>query len=117
MGVIRTTIRLSIALVRIAFRLAVGLAELLFWTNHLLRQLGLKAGDAGAAIATSPKGVWCPRGHAVDDRGTWQCEACGWVYDGSAWLCPNPECGATTPYLACGTCGRAVRSPYRWGDR
>lgn len=61
-------------------------------------------------------GLQCPRGHEVEtEGGTFACGSCGFVYEGgSQWLCPNPECRATTPYVACPTCGLSVSSPYRF---
>lgn len=60
----------------------------------------------------------CPRGHGFESEAeglVFECGACKFVYEGSMFRCPNPECGATTPYVNCPTCGLSVRSPYRWG--
>jgi len=63
-------------------------------------------------------GLHCPRGHLVEtESATYSCSACGYTYEGgSQWLCPNPECGATTPYVNC-WCGLSVSSPYRFLHR
>lgn len=65
------------------------------------------------------QGLRCPRGHLVQTEGaTYTCGACAFTYEGgSLWLCENPECGATTPYVNCPTCGLSVPSPYRFLHR
>jgi hypothetical protein len=61
-------------------------------------------------------GLACPRGHPVPtEGGVFTCAGCGFTYEGgSQWLCPNPECTASTPYVNCPTCGLSVPSPYRF---
>ena len=65
------------------------------------------------------RGLTCPRGHPVPtEGGVYSCSGCGFVYEGgSQWLCPNPECGASTPYVNCPTCGLSVSSPFRFLHR
>lgn len=64
------------------------------------------------------QGLRCGRGHLLETEGaTYSCGACGYTYEGgSQWVCPNPECGATTPYVNC-WCGLSVSSPYRFLHR
>lgn len=61
----------------------------------------------------------CPNGHRIaTEGGTYACAGCGFVYGGPAasiWVCGNPECHATTPYVNCGECGLSARNPYRYG--
>lgn len=106
---------LFFAFLSIMFRLAVVAAVGLFaLARGLVRGLVL-TGQIVYAHRRLSQGLRCPRGHLVETEGaTYSCSACGFTYEGgSQWLCPNPECGATTPYVNC-WCGLSVPSPYRF---
>jgi len=55
----------------------------------------------------------CPRGHRTPLHGVFLCSRCGFVYEGSALRCLNPECKATTVHVACMVCGLSISNPYR----
>lgn len=99
-------LRASYALVISAFHGSVYLIATAWRSVRLLRALHQVRGQL--ALDT----LRCPRGHDLETTGTYQCEQCSYVYEGSAWLCANPECQATTPYINC-ACGLSVRNPYR----
>jgi len=90
--------------------------EAVFWIFYFLRQLFFKGYDATKAARSVQGGsLRCPRGHEVPTEGVAECTECGYTWEGSLWRCPNPECGAVTPFLDCPSCGLSVRSPYRIG--
>lgn len=97
---------------------AVFLAENVFGLLRAVRRSVAAGLDALHNLPALTSGVLrCPRGHAVPTDGErYECTVCGFTYEGSVWVCGNPECGAVTPYTDCPTCGLSVRSPYRWGE-
>lgn len=96
--------------------LVLGFARSLVALAHLLRNTFLVTTDIRRGRQSLEQGeLVCPRGHRFPVAGgVYHCEGCGFVYEGSALRCANPECGATTPYINC-HCGLSVRNPYRWG--
>ena len=78
----------------------VGLGTL--GTARLVRQV------IRARRAVAPE-IPCPRGHRVSQYGVFECGACGGVSESLAWECPI--CGASHGWIACPTCGLAVRNP------
>lgn len=112
---------------RLLFKLPSLLAEVLLAVGVLLVTLTralwrstVVIRDARQGLRTLEDGhLRCPRGHFIATSGdgeVYACEACGWTYEnGSIFRCSNPECGATTSYVSCPTCGLSVRNPYRWG--
>lgn len=108
--------RVLFGVVWLGWRAAIAALEGMFWALALTRDAFSIGRDALKARQTLRAGVlYCPRGHAIIETGPFQCLACGFVADDAAFVCPNPECGASTVYLNCPTCGRSVRSPFRWG--
>lgn len=96
---------------------AVGVSAATFHGAHLAgKGLGLAADYARAQRSMRDGDVVCEQGHVIDTTGVFECSACHWVWRGSIWLCPNPECGASTPFALCQDCGLAVRNPYRYGS-
>src|SRR5438105_3775283 len=88
--------------------------EALFWTVHgVASALRLTGAVARSAARLSDGTLRCPRGHIVPTEGeTYECASCGYRYEGSVWLCPNPECEApVSSYCTCPTCGLSVPSP------
>lgn len=79
-------------------------------TAELLRD----AYHAGALVF-GRRNPSCPKGHELAQEGVFTCARCGFVYEGSVWICSNPECRAVTPYTNCIICGQSIRSPWRWG--
>lgn len=101
----------------LALALLVLVVEGLFWLMHGV-VVGVRfAMDFGTARASVKGGTLvCPSGHAIPTEGeTYECMACKFTYEGSIFICGNPECQAVTPYVNCPTCGLSVRSPYRLG--
>jgi|GEM_PF-3242817 len=94
----------------------VGLARTVVGLGRFLRSGFFVTTDVARARRSLEHGyLICPRGHRFPVSGeVYQCERCGFVYEGSALRCANPECGATTPFVNC-HCGLSVRNPYRWG--
>ncbi len=91
--------------------------EGLFWALHGVTQLfQVGTGIVRARGMLMGGALHCPQGHAVPTEGeTYQCQRCSFVYQGSVWVCGNPECGAISPYCQCPTCGLSVSNPYRCG--
>lgn len=111
---------LIITILRLTFTVLSTLVEVGLWTLYSVGRMLAIGSDAARVPLRLPGGVLrCPAGHAIPTEGadqTYQCAGCGFVYrGGSVWVCANPECGATTPYTNCPTCGLSVRNPYRWG--
>jgi hypothetical protein len=105
-----------IVMLKLAWKTAVFLFELLFWSLRKTWHLGQVATDFVRAEQSMRDGqLHCPNGHAVPTEGIFECGACKFTYAGSVWLCGNPECQATTPYTNCPICGLSVRNPNRWG--
>lgn len=102
---------------RLIVGLLVGVAEGIWWLCYAARQFMLIGGDAVKSRRSLTGGVLhCPEGHPVTTEGDlYECQLCGFIYEGSVWICANPECGAITTYVKCPTCRRGIRNPYRWG--
>ena len=100
-----------------AWHTAVGVSAATFWGAHVAgKGVALAADYAHSRRAMRDGAVVCEQGHEVNTTGIFECSACHWVWRGSIWLCPNPECGASTPFALCQECGLAVRNPYRYGS-
>lgn len=111
---------LTLSLIGIAFKIVISSLVLLFegvcWfvvgisnTIHLISEV------VGAQRRLSGGNLQCPRGHVVPTEGmVWECESCGFRWQGSVWRCENPECHAITPFVRCFTCRVSVRNPYRY---
>jgi len=93
------------------------LFEVMFWLAYFIRHFVSFVMDAHTGLKNAKGGVLlCPHGHEISlEGGVYKCEACGFVYEGNIHVCPNPECGATTPYVECPVCHLSVRNPLRWG--
>lgn len=91
-------------------------AEATFWAGHVGKNAVVKSVDLYRACRTmTTDALVCPKGHTIPTTGVFECRACGFVYQGSAFQCQNPECRATTSYLNCPECHLSVRNPFRWG--
>lgn len=113
MGLIRFIIRVA----GIAVGLLVALVEVGFWVLGITKGILIRLFDFAIARRSMRGGkLHCPKGHEVPMEGqTWECDACGWTWEGEGWRCRNPECTApVAPFTNC-WCGLSVRSPYRWG--
>lgn len=91
--------------------------EAVFWLGHGLGRMFRLTGDVIKSRRSLSDGqLRCPDGHLIETEGEgiYRCERCGFSYRGSRFICGNPECRATTPYITC-DCGLSIRSPYRWG--
>ena len=106
-------------LLRFLANVVVGVIEGVLWLFHGTRRTVETATDAvHLARVVFGNGLTCPRGHPVPTFGTYQCSACGFTFEGSAWRCPNPECMApVSPRTECPTCSLSVRNPCRVGSR
>ncbi len=109
--------KLIIALLLLPFRLLIWVFEGIFW----LLALNYRAADyltqiMWASMTPDPDHIVCPKGHRIETYGTFQCEACGFIYEGNVFQCRNPECKATTPHIRCPECGLSVSNPYRWNQ-
>lgn len=51
----------------------------------------------------------CPRGHVVEAFGPLRCSRCRAAFEGQVFD-PCPSCGAKARFIACPTCGLAVRN-------
>ncbi len=104
-------------IVRFVWQVLVAVIAGCIWLVRFLVRAVLVVVDACAALRSVRGGeLRCVRGHVIQTEGaTWECSRCGFRWEGSAWMCANPECGATTPYLNCADCGLSRRSPFRWG--
>lgn len=97
---------------------ALGLVvEAGLWAGHLTAGAVAVGSDAFRAYRRRQGAiVRCPRGHETNTEGTFECAACAFVYEGSAWFCENIECPAPiTVHLPCTTCGLSIRNPWRLG--
>ena len=91
--------------------------EAVYWLWYIVNRAVATTADALHVLDVIHEGLVCPRGHPVPTTGTFECKACGFVYEGSAFACPNPECPApTATYCFCSTCGLSVPSPFRLGS-
>ncbi len=108
---------LLIITVTIFWPFTVGVLVLAFWVVELAGKSSRIVQGAATGLKSTGRGiVRCKNGHTtVTAGGLYQCQGCGFVYEGSIWLCENPECKAVTPFIDCGTCGISVRSPFRVG--
>ena len=106
-------------LVALAIAVAVRVVATFFWLFRAVVNLSEWWAHWRLARSThkSPSTSICPRGHTFETDGlVCECEACGFLYEGSVWLCPNPECPApVTNHIGCPTCSLSARSPYRLG--
>ena len=93
----------------------VGVVVLVLWLFEIAMQSSrVVMGIASGARRRDGDMVRCKHGHKTATAGgLYQCQSCNFVYEGSVWLCENPECRAVTPFIDCGTCGISVQSPYR----
>lgn len=113
--------KLTIAICRLVLRLSiavlVGMVELGCWLILGARKTLSVLVDLRRAGAVLPgHELHCPEGHIVPTEGVFECQACGYRYAGSVWLCPNVECPSpVTSYTNCVVCGLSVRSPMRIG--
>ncbi len=107
-------------IVTLAIKLVLLLFEAVFWVIHAgLCFFGIGRDMVKAGRSMQGGVLHCPRGHAVPLGAgqVYECGACGFVYEGSFLICPNPECQAPiTPYVNCPVCGLSIRSPFRWGS-
>ena len=109
------SIKRGVRLVVFCFKALLLALELLMWVVYYLRHAVLKGKDVVVGIRSIRSGqLRCPKGHVVPITGVWECSACSFTWEGSGLRCPNPECGALTPFLSC-PCGLSIRNPYRWG--
>lgn len=90
------------AAVVLIFGWIVGLGVLLF--------CGVRAGVAlyRTHQALAPE-LLCPAGHGVSTYGLYECRVCGARTESVAWRCPI--CQSLAGWIACPTCGLAVRNP------
>ncbi len=108
---------LVILILKLMWNLVLGTIEAVFWAWYALTKSVATTADAIRLVKVESEGLFCPRGHPVPTTGTFECKACGFVYEGSAFACPNSECPApTATYCFCPTCRLAVPSPYRLGS-
>ena len=83
----------------------------MFWVIAFLFGMGTTGYDLAKAFRSWQQGMLCcPRGHEVPTRGqTYECTACGFVYEGSLLKCGNPECQSpVTSFVHCPECGLSV---------
>jgi len=99
--VLKLLVGLSIFLIESICWLVVGIGQAFRLTGEVI--------DARRRLAG---GLHCARGHLVSDTGTFVCAACSFRWTGSGWICANPSCHATTPFLNCEMCGLSVRNPH-----
>ena len=104
-------------LAQFGFKLLVAVAESVFWIIRGGSTFFHFAADTLHARASLTDGeLRCPREHVIAmDSEMCECASCGFTYEGSIWVCANPECGLIAPYVDCPTCGLSVRNPYRLG--
>lgn len=114
---IQRTTRNAFLLVRAAVFVVTTAMEAVLWLGLGLFGLVVRIRDARLARRNSRDGdLHCPKGHVVPiENGTYECGACGFIYQGSILRCANPECRAVTPYINCPECTLSVRNPYRYG--
>ena len=103
---------LMLWLFKVSFSLAVLLFEGLCWSLTGLLQVVRLAGEVRGARRRLMGGLHCENRHAFSAFGTFECTLCQFRWTGSGWVCPNPACEATTPFLACPVCRASVRNPY-----
>lgn len=103
--------------VTLFWHVTVGVLVLIFWLVDIAVHSTRLVRDAAAGVRRKDGDiVRCKHGHRTSTAGgVYQCQGCNFVYEGSIWLCENPECEAVTPFIECATCGISVRSPYRLG--
>jgi hypothetical protein len=53
----------------------------------------------------------CPRGHASNLQGVFECRGCGALYAGYAFG-PCPVCSSSAGYVNCEHCGFPIRNPF-----
>jgi hypothetical protein len=101
---------------KMALALVLLAVEAVFWLGHGIGQMFRLTSDVIASRKSLSAGrLHCPAGHVIEtEEQIYRCEKCGFNYKGSRFICGNPECKATTPFLTC-DCGLSIRSPYRWG--
>lgn len=88
--------------------------QIIFWVIRIIIH------RRHAKNATQDGELRCPRGHLIPTHGTWECTSCSFVYVGSPWLCPNPECPQPfCSHVQCPEpgCGLSQRNPHRYGGR
>lgn len=66
----------------------------------ILRAVPRAAGDA----------LPCPRGHASELLGVFECRGCGGLYAGHAFQ-RCPICGSSAGHIMCEHCGLTIRNP------
>lgn len=121
MGLIRLVwrvLRVAWRLTRLVIGVVLVVLECVFWLIAILYGVIFTGYDVTKAIRSWRQGVLrCPRGHEIPTRGqTYECSACGFVYEGSMLKCGNPECQSpVTSYVNCPECGLSARNPWRWG--
>lgn len=95
----------------------VGVIVLVLWIVDIIANSSRLVRDVASGIKrVDGDAVRCKHGHRTQTAGgLYQCQGCNFIYEGSAWLCGNPECRAVTPFVECSTCGVSVRNPYRLG--
>jgi rubredoxin len=103
---------------KLAWNVLVFPFEALLWLQYGSRHALNATADVVKLGRVATEGLFCPRDHPVPTVGTYECTACGFVYQGDVWVCPNPECPApVATYVHCPTCSLSVRNPYRFGGR
>lgn len=113
----RSMLKLIFRVFKLGIKAILFVLEIFIWFLYLWWQLFFQVKDAGKAIGSvKDRMLSCPLGHMVPlSGGIYECQACGFVYQGSILQCENPECQAITPYINCPECHLSVRNPYRWG--
>jgi hypothetical protein len=94
---------------------AIALVELIFWLGGAMRAAVSAARGLGHVHATLAAGVVaCPAGNTlpIHESERYRCGLCGFVYEGSRWICGNSRCQAVTPYVTC-SCGLSIENPFR----
>lgn len=101
---------------KVLMTLVLTCAEAFFWLGHGVGRFVHLASDVIKSRKSLSAGrLLCPAGHAIETEGhIYRCSLCSFSYRGSRFVCGNPECKATTPFITC-ECGLSIRSPYRWG--
>lgn len=106
-------------LLKLGWWLLVTVGEGLFWLLHGMRFLFRFGRDLHHARKQMKDGsLTCPVGHAVvTEPGPWLCQACGFTYLGSVFVCGNEQCATSASYVSCQICGLSCPSPFILGER